>query len=228
MSLADDDWGEFDQPGHAGETGPWPAFVDLFAATALILLVFFVVIAARYVEEQGVAVRMGQLLNALDSVQQRSPHGGFTVQEQKPDVLIILEEKVTFRTNEWTLLEPAKETLGRVHGIIHSKQFGGLIREIEIVGHADRRGSPALNWQLSTNRAMTVARYFIETLHDDPCIIVPSGRGAFFPRNPTILPDTLAPAKRDSVYASDRRIEVLLHPTVGNARAAGRAGCLTP
>lgn len=54
------------------------------------------------------------------------------------------------------------------------------IEEIKVVGHADRIGSAASNYQLSVARAETVAQYLIS--HGiDPQVIVTEGRGSFAP-----------------------------------------------
>src|SRR5215210_945121 len=77
--------------------GPWPAFVDLFAATSLIMLVFFAVIGFLYIREKGIGVRPEPLIKELQSL----PRYGktFTVGRVGPDVLITLEEAVTFPRN---------------------------------------------------------------------------------------------------------------------------------
>src|SRR5829696_3277795 len=74
--------------------GPWPAFVDLFAATTLIMLVFFAVIGFLYIREKSIGVRTQQLKKALQGVADRQKT--FSVQQVGADVLIILEERVTF------------------------------------------------------------------------------------------------------------------------------------
>jgi outer membrane protein OmpA-like peptidoglycan-associated protein len=143
-------------------------------------------------------------------------------------VLIILEEAVTFPVNEWrlsTLQPPAKRTLRSVDSLLRAPEFAGLVREVEILGNADRRGDSFENWRLSAHRAVTVAEFMVDSLERNPCEIVPSGRGAFYPRDTTLNPDTLPPAARLAAYARDRRIEVLLHPVVAGEASPARHGC---
>lgn len=225
--LEEAGWEEIslDDRDHAG---PWPAFMDLFVATSLIVLVLFIVIAFRYVKQTGDIVRVHELYAELKKVEQGNR---FSVQERKPDVLIILEEAVTFPKDKWelvTLQEPAKQTLRSIDSLLRRPEFRGLVREVEIFGHADRRGDRFNNWRLSANRAVTVAEYMVRVLGRRPCEIVPSGRGAFYPRDTILNPDTLPRGARDAAYARDRRIEVLLHPVVAGEDSASRQGCRAP
>lgn len=216
-----EDAGSIEASGHAG---PWPAFVDLFAATTLVLLVFFVVMAYRYIGDVDVGVRVNELVERLEELERST--GQFEVQRQGADVLLILEEQVTFNTGEATLLPSAHPTLRRVLGLVRGAEFDSLIREIEILGHADRRGDPVKNWRLSAERAVSVGDFLVQSLGENPCTIIASGRGAYFPRDSTVDVDALPPAARAAAYSRDRRVEILLHPAVTRDRALGRSGCL--
>lgn len=223
LSAEEGEWedaGAIDAEGHGG---PWPAFVDLFAATTLILLVFFAVIAYRYVDDVGGAVRVRQLYAKLQAMESRN--GQFDVQQHGPDVLLVLEERVSFKTGQAALLDPARQTLRQVVGLLEEPQFTGLIREIEVLGHADRRGDAFKNWLLSANRAVSVSQFLVDSLGTNPCVVIASGRGAFFPRDTTVRPERLRGRAQLEAYARDRRVEILLHPAVGRKQAVGRAGC---
>jgi outer membrane protein OmpA-like peptidoglycan-associated protein len=215
-----EDAGAIDSEGHGG---PWPAFVDLFAATTLILLVFFAVIAYRYVDDVGDTVRVRQLYDQLQGMEARS--GQFAVQQQGPDVLLVLEERVSFQTGQAALLDPARHTLRQVLHLLDEREFEGLIREIEVLGHADRRGNAFKNWLLSANRAVSVSQFLVDSLGLSPCIVIASGRGAYFPRDTTVRPESLRGQAQLDAYARDRRVEILLHPAVGREKAVGRRGC---
>jgi outer membrane protein OmpA-like peptidoglycan-associated protein len=216
-----EDAGSLEAGGHAG---PWPAFVDLFAATTLVMLVFFVVIAFRYIGDVSIGVRIDQLERRLKALE--SSGGQFEVKREGAVVLLILEEQVTFKTGEATLLPSAHPTLRRVLSLVRGAEFDTLIREVEILGHADRRGDPVSNWRLSAERAVSVADFLVRSLGENPCTIIASGRGAYFPRVPGLRVDTLPAPARASAYARDRRVEIVLHPVVNRDRLVGRAGCL--
>jgi outer membrane protein OmpA-like peptidoglycan-associated protein len=218
-----EEWEDAGSLESGGHVGPWPAFVDLFAATTLVLLVFFVVVAYRYIGEVGDVVRVRQLYDQLEELKQQGH--GFTLQQQGADVLLVLEERVTFRTNEADILPPAREVLRQVTGLLQRDQFKGLVREIEILGHADRRGDAFRNWQLSARRAVSVAQFLVDSIKVSPCLVIASGRGAYFPRDSAIRPETLFGKEQLDAYARDRRVEVLLHPVVANQNSPGRNGC---
>jgi outer membrane protein OmpA-like peptidoglycan-associated protein len=218
-----DEWEDAGSLESDGHVGPWPAFVDLFAATTLVLLVFFVVIASRYIGEVGDVVRVQQLYDQMEQLQEQGR--GFTVEKQGADVLLVLEERVTFHTNDADLLPPAREVLRQVADLLQRKQFNGLVREIEILGHADRRGDAFRNWQLSANRAVSVAQFLVDSIKVSPCTVIASGRGAYFPRDSALRPEILSGREQLEAYARDRRVEVLLHPVVAKDRSVGRSGC---
>jgi outer membrane protein OmpA-like peptidoglycan-associated protein len=220
--IEEHEWGD-ETAGVDSHVGPWPAFVDLFAATSLVFLVFFIVVSYRYVGEAGSGVKVRQLYDVLSQLEKKNHQ--FVVQQQGADVLLILEERVTFRTGEAILLPEARGVLSKLVEILQGREFAGLIREIEILGHADRRGNAFSNWQLSAERAVSVAQFLVESKRISPCIVTASGRGAYFPRDSATRPDTLSLAARSAAYASDRRVEILLRPTVTREKSAGRSGC---
>ncbi|MDB4912399.1 MAG: flagellar motor protein MotB [Gemmatimonadetes bacterium] len=229
----------------SGHVGPWPAFVDLFAASTLILLVFFLVMSFVFLKSRGNGVQIQQLKKELEALAQRD-HQSFQVLQEGTDVLIVMEEKVTFPQNQSSLDSlriDAREALRNIGCLIFDKEaaitqtcprvasptiagrFESLIREVEVVGHADRwkfrAGAGQTNWGLSAARAVTVAQFLVDSVGLNPCIIVPSGRGEFFPRDPRHQ----ATSSRDTLNALDRRIELLLHPKVVGHADAGRPGC---
>jgi flagellar motor protein MotB len=230
MSLGRDDesWGA---EAHAG---PWPAFVDLFAATALMLLVFFAVLATRYLrldsEERIVKTQVDSLYRVLDSV--ASGGGRFSVSQHGLDVLVILEEEVSFPLNRSSLndMKPEGRTLLREIGQrVQGPEFRGLIHEVEVIGHADstqfrtRPGRPAerTNWEISAARAAAVAQFLVDSVRFDPCHVIPSGRGEFYPRDRRSVAAVDVPG---DPLAVDRRVEILLHSVIGDT-SQRRTGC---
>jgi outer membrane protein OmpA-like peptidoglycan-associated protein len=238
-SLRDDlEWEEAVQGASHG--GPWPAFVDLFAATALIVLVFFAVMAFQYLrletDESVVRSQVTALRDSLTAISGKET--GFSVDAQgQLAVLLTLEENVSFSSGKYSradLQDSAKVLLAKVGGLIQSR-FSGLINEIEVVGHADRRPSDdPSNWVLSAARAATVAEFLIDTVPGlNPCIVVSSGRAEYYPRDRAglkILRDSLAPDQRDvpqDLLAPDRRVEILLRPVTSDTTES-RRGCVNP
>lgn len=204
--------------------GAWPAFADLFAATSLVMLLFFAVLAAGFVKTAQTGTRVNELTTRLRALSQQQQT--FTVQPVGVDVLIVLEENVTFPRNHSSLDSlrvQGRSTLRAIAEITTRPEFSGLIREIEVVGHADRtqyrRGTGLTNWGISAARAATVAQFMVDSARLDPCQIIPSGRGEYYPRDSTLT------TRSNATDALDRRIEILLHPVVQGSAAPRRGGC---
>ena len=223
-SAGDADWGDGGGGPEADHGGPWPAFVDLFAATALVLLVFFVAIAFLYIRDTRDSSKAALLYKELGKL--RGSGNRFKVSQQGVDVLLILEEGFSFAQDSSTLLDPARETLREVFHVLSEPGLKKLVRETEVLGHADRSGVRFKNWQLSAQRAVSVAQFLVDSLHINPCSIVAAGRGAYFPRDSTAKPYSLKPKERAAEFARDRRVEIVLHPSVPRDQSLGRSGCL--
>jgi chemotaxis protein MotB len=218
-----------------GHAGPWPAFVDLFAATSLMLLVFFAVLASRYLalesEDRVVRTQVDSLHHTLATIARDS--GGFSVKAQALDVLVILEEDVSFPRNRASLGDMKREGRDRLRAIgerVRRPEFSGLIHEVEVIGHADstqfrtRPGEPPArtNWEISAARAAAVAQFLVDTMRFDPCRVISSGRGEYYPREAS---GTAAPGGRGpDPLAQDRRVEILLHSVIGDT-SQSRRGC---
>ncbi|HET7463731.1 MAG TPA: OmpA family protein [Longimicrobium sp.] len=228
-TLHDEGWEESPQ------AGPWPAFVDLFAATSLVLLVFFAVLATRYLrleaDDRVVRTQVDSLYSTLQGMARDT--GRFTVSRQGLDVLIVLEENVSFPRSHASLSEMKEEGRNRLRtigGLVHGPMFKDLIHEVEVIGHADstqyhaRRGeSPArTNWELSSARAAAVAQFLVDSLGFDPCQIISSGRGEYYPRDRSTPGAAAAPG--EDPLAPDRRVEILLHSRIGDTSQM-RPGC---
>lgn len=221
----------FDSGAHAG---PWPAFVDLFAATSLMLLVFFAVLASRYLhlenDNRVVKTQVDSLYATLAGLS--SDSGGFSVKPQGLDVLIILEEDVSFPRNRAGLgdmKDTGRASLRAIGTRVHGPKFGELIHEVEVIGHADstqfrsRRGEPPArtNWEISAARAAAVAQFLVDSIGFDPCRVISSGRGEYYPRARS---GTAPPPPGTDALAADRRVEILLHSVIGDT-SQRRPGC---
>jgi flagellar motor protein MotB len=217
--------------------GPWPAFVDLFAAVSLMLLVFFAVLATRYLrleaDDRVVRTQVDSLYRTLDVVARGGR--GFSVQPQGLDVLVILEEEVSFPRNRASLSdmrEPGRRQLRAIGDLVSRPEFRGLIHEVEVIGHADstqfqaRPGYPPqrTNWEISAARAASVAQFLVDSVRFDPCRVIPSSRGEYYPRNRS---GTAPGSPGTDPLAADRRVEILLHSVIGDT-TQHRGGCREP
>lgn len=126
----------------------------------------------------------GQL---TDLLQAANLGGAVSVQNNIEGVLISLSEKLLFKSGTAELQPEAYPVLDTiVEMILH------LDNEIRIIGHTD--DSPPTdprysnNWELSTARAIMIARYF-EAGGVDPKRITVSGRGQYKPVFPNDTPE---------------------------------------
>jgi flagellar motor protein MotB len=211
-------WESPEPSGHEEHGGPWPALADLFVAATMILLLFFVVIVAGFVQSVSGGNRVRELYRQLDSLARKERT--FSVKQVDQDVLIVFEEQVTFRQGEYSLdslKESAKGTLREISKkVTEDTAFRNLVKEIEVVGHADPKRYTRFgltNWGLSAARAATVAQFLVDTVGVNPCMIISSGRGEYYPRDPGADTSAQSGPARDFAYSRDRRIEILLHPS---------------
>jgi chemotaxis protein MotB len=139
--------------------------------------------------ERASAVRE---LNSMD---------GISVQDVRGEILITLNERVTFRPGEAEVLpasEPVLETISRI--IKDTPSFS-----VEIDGHTDNtpistRLYPS-NWELSVARATAVLRHFINTCGIDPSRFSVKGNADLRP---------LVPNDTHEHRAENRRVEIRL------------------
>lgn len=110
-----------------------------------------------------------------------------------------LADKVLFDLGQADLLQGALPLLNKVGGIILKTDY-----PIRIAGHTDNLPIHTelypSNWELSTSRAVSVLRYFIEELKVPPKRLSAVGFGEFQPLYPN---DTLAHRARN------RRVEIV-------------------
>lgn len=196
----------------------WPAFVDLFAATSLLfvtLIGVFVYVAG--VQRTGAETTRQKILARLASVSENGRH--FAVDSSdRQFVRIVLNERATFPQGryEWnTLRAQGRDALEQIGGALNDSTLRGLYREVRVLGHTDRmpydvRGMT--NWELSAARAAVVARYLVNWVRVDPCVVSATGRGPYFP------------VSGDSLELN-RRIEIQVVPRLAMATDSTRVSC---
>jgi OOP family OmpA-OmpF porin len=82
---------------------------------------------------------------------------------------------ITFETNSAVLTAPARRALDVVGKALSSDKLASFRFGIE--GHADPRGGPAVNLQLSQARAESVRDYLVKSKHIDAGRLEPVGKG---------------------------------------------------
>lgn len=206
---------------------PWPAFTDILAASTLLFLVLFAVIAVPAINKAGEGERLRSTLVKIDSVlARRLGNEPVTVERTGDYVLVRIGEQATFPLNRYELVvlrEEGKRILRRVAGELVATGLIDAIDQVQVAGHTSREGSDELNWRLSASRATTVALFLIDSAGLSPCGVTSLGRGKHYPVNPG------AARQSRQVDEADRRIELEIRPIIpsDSVQAKRRASCVS-
>ena len=102
------------------------------------------------------------------------------VSEDERGVMLQVKDNILFESGQATLIANSKEILDKINTLIST-----LPNSIIIEGHTDNvpisNSKYASNWELSTERAVTVVRYFIEKNNQDPSRFSAAGYGEYRP-----------------------------------------------
>jgi OmpA family. len=115
-------------------------------------------------------------------------------------VVLVLPETVLFNTGEAEILDSAVPFLNRVAGLL--KKIPNIVK---VEGHTDSRPISSYrypsNWELSTARASSVIRFFIEKHGLDPSRFIAAGYGDTRP---------VAPNDTEENMQKNRRVEIVI------------------
>jgi outer membrane protein OmpA-like peptidoglycan-associated protein len=202
--------------------GPWPALSDLLAASTMMFLVLFAVIAIPALRAKG---RWAQINTSLNVIQSSIQRDSFQVRRFGDYLLVTIKSDAVFPLDGFKLGELRPEgqaQLKRLAGKLREKSLTNQIDQIQVVGHTSGEGSDEHNWRLSSQRAATVALFLIQESRLPACQVTALGRGRYYPLNP-------ARARVDTTpNALDRRIEIEVRPRVigDTAQARRRNDCV--
>lgn len=122
------------------------------------------------------------------------------VREEDRGIVLQLDETILFDSGKADLKEKSKEVLNTITGIIKDTK-----NDILVEGHTDNvpmhNAQFKSNWDLSTERAVSVVRYFIDNEGISPMRFAVKGYGEFKP-----LVDNSTPENR----AINRRVDILV------------------
>ena len=146
----------------------------------------------------------GKSTYMLDKIQEIIDKNALTdsvkVREEDSGVVLQLSENVLFDLGKADLKPESIKVLDIISTLIPS-----ISNEIMVQGHTDNipisSGTYKSNWELSTARAITVLRYFIETKGFDPTRFSATGYGEYKP-----LVDNSTEENR----AINRRVDILI------------------
>ena len=202
-----------------GDLAVWPAFVDLLAATALVLVAFLAVVLVAVEAGRGGEIKTQKA--ALEQALKKPEIGfGIVFDVDTDDVLIVrlsLREEATFPKGvyQWdSLRSQARESLRKIGEELKRTEINPLYREIRVVGHSDQDayapGANYSNWELSASRAAVVARFLVDEVGVDPCRVNAIGLGPYYPKEEPAAVDS--PPTEDQ-KRQNRRIELQFIPT---------------
>lgn len=102
------------------------------------------------------------------------------ITEDERGVILQLKDSILFETGEAELKPQSKDVLNKINTLIKS-----LPNAIVVEGHTDNvpihNSEYDSNWDLSTARAVTVVRYFIEEKKENPSRFSAAGYGEYRP-----------------------------------------------
>jgi outer membrane protein OmpA-like peptidoglycan-associated protein len=206
----------------------WPAFADLLAATTLLFLILFAVIAvpalARNKVLEGQRNTLAHIYESLDS-SRRAIDSRYAIEAVGDYVLVTLAGDATFPLDKYDLADLKPEGKAVLRGLaatLNSPAVRDSIDQIQVVGHTSSEGSDEHNWRLSAERAASVALFLIHETGLPACKITALGRGRFYPVDPERARATT------EVMPADRRIELEIRPIIlsDEGQSARRGHCV--
>jgi outer membrane protein OmpA-like peptidoglycan-associated protein len=191
---------------------PWPAFSDILAASTLLFLILFAVVAVPALgrAREGEQVR-STLIRIDTTLSARLAQEPVSIDRTGDYVLVRIREDATFPVNRYELAVlrgEGKRILRRIGAELVTAGLIDSIDQVQVAGHTSREGSDELNWRLSASRATTVALFLIDSAGLSPCTVTALGRGKHYPVNPDQARRT---ADADE---ADRRIELEIRPII--------------
>ncbi len=211
----------------------WPAFVDLLAATSLLLLALLAVIlvwagSGSDDAEGRILLQKQTLAQALQRAGMASDGDSLFTVDTTSDLLFVrvtLLADATFESNQWqwdALKSDGRAALESIGAVIIDPAFDTLYREVRVVGHTDHKAALGKNpifsnWEFSAARASAVTRFLVEEVGVNPCKISATGYGPYRPLVQPVGSDTLSAAK-------NRRIELEFIPTAQGTDASSVGG----
>src|SRR3990172_9572730 len=144
----------------------------------------------------------------VESLKQEIAAGEITITRLADRLSVKIVDKILFPSGEAAIGDEGGKVLARVAKVI----AGAKDKVIRIEGHADNVPIGkhlvdrfATNWELSTARATTIARFLQENTKIDPTAFEAVGLGEYHP-----VADNLSAKGR----SQNRRIEIILYPRV--------------
>lgn len=144
----------------------------------------------------------------VKSLEQEVKAGAVTITRLADRLTVNIIDKILFPSGEASVSDDGKKVLERVGKVLEQSKD----KTVRIEGHTDNvpigkqlQDRFPTNWELSTARATTVARFLQEHTTIDASAFEAVGMGQYHP---------IASNKTDKGRAQNRRIEIVLYPRV--------------
>lgn len=122
------------------------------------------------------------------------------IREDTRGIIIQLRDNVLFESGSASIKNGSKDILEKISVLVST-----FPNDIVVEGHTDNvpisNYKYESNWELSTARAVSVLRFFVETKKQNPLRFTAAGYGEFRP---------VAPNDSDSGRAMNRRVNILI------------------
>ena len=146
-------------------------------------------------------IKLEESIKQIDEISEKMGlQDEITVEITEGGMLIRLGSKILFPSGSSLLLKESYPVLKVVGSAIR-----GGVREVIIGGHTDNipisKGAFKSNWELSSGRAISVAKFMIDSVHVDARKLVAAGYSEFRP---------LVPNDSKENRAENRRVEFLI------------------
>jgi chemotaxis protein MotB len=133
-------------------------------------------------------------------------NGQLKITQYQNMLTVDVADKILFDSGHSDLKKDGKAVLQKVGDAL--SKSGKYIR---VVGHTDNvplaaGANYASNWELSTARATTVARFLQEQVKLDPHLLIAEGRGEFAPVAPNDTPENKQKNRRIEIMLLDRAL----------------------
>jgi chemotaxis protein MotB len=144
----------------------------------------------------------------VDSMKKEIAAGEIAVTRIADRLSVKIVDRILFPSGEASIGEPGRKVLERVGKVLANAKD----KTIRIEGHTDNipigkvlQPRYASNWELSAERATTVARLLQETTNIEPAAFEAVGLGEYHP---------IADNRSNKGRSQNRRIEIVLYPRV--------------
>lgn len=144
----------------------------------------------------------------VESMKKEIAAGEIAVTRIADRLSVKIVDRILFPSGEASIGEPGRKVLERVGKVL----AGATDKTIRIEGHSDNvpigkslQARYASNWELSAERATTVARFMQETTNLEPAAFEAVGLGEYHP---------VADNRSNKGRSQNRRIEIVLYPRV--------------